>query len=139
MKRAHSWARCAAVMPATPLVGQCRRPARAEHHPGRVTAGDPLQTAAPHRDSWAAGSVSGCTVAHFRVRSETGARLSLLILAVTTAGIALVALLLDPIVDDPVSVLAMLVIVILAIILDVTWKRVRARRAQVIRLLLPHV
>ena len=51
MKRAHSWARCAAVMPATPLVGQCRRPARAEHHPGRVTAGDPLQTAAPHRDS----------------------------------------------------------------------------------------
>ena len=56
MKRAHSWARCAAVMPATPLVGQCRRPARAEHHPGRVTAGDPLQTAAPHRDSWAAGS-----------------------------------------------------------------------------------
>ena len=51
MKRAHSWARCAAVMPATPLVEQCRRPARAEHHPGRVTAADPLQTAAPHRDS----------------------------------------------------------------------------------------
>jgi uncharacterized membrane protein YwzB len=73
-----------------------------------------------------------CTVAHFRVRSETGARLSLLILAVTTAGIALVAFLLDLIVNDPVSVLAMLVIVILAIILDVTWKRVRARRAQVL-------
>ena len=30
-----------------------------------------------------------CTVAHFRVRAETGARLSLLILAVTTAAIAL--------------------------------------------------
>ena len=59
-----------------------------------------------------------CTVAHFRVRSETGARLSLLILAVTTAGIALVAFLLDLIVNDPVSVAAMLVIVILAVILD---------------------
>ena len=69
-----------------------------------------------------------CTVAHFRVRSETGARLSLLILAVTTAGIALVAFLLDLIVNDPVSVAAMLVIVILAVILDFGWKRVRARR-----------
>jgi L-asparagine transporter-like permease len=72
-----------------------------------------------------------CTVAHFRVRAETGARLSLLILAVTTAGIALVAFLLDLIVNDPVSVAAMLVIVILAVILDFSWKRVRARRAQV--------
>jgi Ca2+/Na+ antiporter len=65
-----------------------------------------------------------CTVAHFRVRSETGARLSLLILAVTTAGIALIAFLLDLIVNDPVSVAAMLVIVILAVILDFAWKRV---------------
>ena len=69
-----------------------------------------------------------CTVAHFRVRSETGARLSLLILAVTTAGIALVAFLLDLIVNDPVSVAAMLVIVILAVILDFSWKRLRTRR-----------
>jgi hypothetical protein len=69
-----------------------------------------------------------CTVAHFRGRFETGARLSLLILAVTTAGIALVAFLLDLIVNDPVSVAAMLVIVILAVILDLTWKRLRTRR-----------
>jgi amino acid transporter len=69
-----------------------------------------------------------CTVAHFPVRSETGARLSLLILAVTTAAIALLAFLLDLIVNDPVSVLAMLVIIILAVILDLAWKRARARR-----------
>lgn len=72
-----------------------------------------------------------CTVAHLRVRSETGARLSLLILALATAAIALAAFLLDLIVNDPVSVAAMLVIVVLAVILDVSWKRVRARRAQV--------
>jgi amino acid transporter len=70
-----------------------------------------------------------CTVAHFRVRAETGARLSLLILAVTTAAIALVAFLLDLIINDPVSVVAMLVIVVLAVIMDLGWKRIRARRA----------
>ena len=69
-----------------------------------------------------------CTVAHFRVRAETGARLSLLILAVATAAIALAAFLLDLIVNDPVSVAAMLVIVVLAVILDLSWKRIRARR-----------
>jgi hypothetical protein len=72
-----------------------------------------------------------CTVAHFRVRSETGARLSLLILAVTTAGIALAAFLLDLIINDPASVAAMLVIVLLAVILDLAWKRARAQRAHV--------
>lgn len=72
-----------------------------------------------------------CTVAHFRVRSETGARLSLLILVVTTAGIALAAFLLDLIIIDPVSVAAMLVIVLLAVILDLAWKRARAQRAPV--------
>jgi amino acid transporter len=70
-----------------------------------------------------------CTVAHFRVRAETGARLSLLILAVTTAGIALIAFLLDLIINDPISVAAMLVIVILAVILDFAWKHVRGPRA----------
>jgi amino acid transporter len=72
-----------------------------------------------------------CTVAHFRVRSETGARLSLLILAVTTAGIALAAFLLDLIINDRASVAAMLVIVLLAVILDLAWKRARAQRAHV--------
>jgi amino acid transporter len=71
-----------------------------------------------------------CTVAHFRVRSETGARLSLLILAVTTAAIALIAFLIDLIINDPVSVVAMLVIVALAVILDFWWKRARGRRDQ---------
>jgi len=71
-----------------------------------------------------------CTVAHFRVRTETGARLSLLILAVATAAIALLVFLADLIVNDPVSVLAMLVIVVLAIVLDLVWKRARAQHAQ---------
>ena len=72
-----------------------------------------------------------CTVAHFRVRIETGARLSLLVLAGATAAIALAAFLLDLVVNDPPSVLAMLVIVVLAIVMDLSWKHARAepRRA----------
>jgi hypothetical protein len=55
-----------------------------------------------------------------RSRARTVSQVSLLILAVTTAGIALLAFLLDLIVNDPVSVAAMLVIVILAVILDLS-------------------
>ena len=68
------------------------------------------------------------TVAHLRVRSETGASLTLLILAVLTCGIALVAFLISTIINDPGSVIAMLVIVLIGVIADLTWKRVRASR-----------
>jgi hypothetical protein len=54
-------------------------------------------------------------------------RAVLLVLAVASAAIVLVAFLLDLIVNDPVSVAAMLVIVVLAVVLDLVW-RVRDRR-----------
>ncbi|MEV4604135.1 APC family permease [Amycolatopsis sp. NPDC049253] len=68
------------------------------------------------------------TVAHFRVRANTGASLTLLILAVLTCGIALLAFLISTVVNDPASVVAMLVIIILSVIMDLSWKRVRANR-----------
>ena len=68
------------------------------------------------------------TAAHLRVRSETGASLTLLILAVLTCGIALVAFLISTIINDPGSVIAMLVIVLIGVIADLSWKRVRASR-----------
>lgn len=71
------------------------------------------------------------TVAHFRVRANTGASLTLLILAVLTCGIALVAFLISTVVNDPGSVVAMLVIIVLSVIMDLSWKRVRANRAAV--------
>ncbi|MET7990875.1 APC family permease [Amycolatopsis sp. NPDC005232] len=68
------------------------------------------------------------TVAHFRVRANTGASLTLLILAVLTCGIALVAFLISTVVNDPGSAVAMLVIIVLGVIMDLSWKRVRANR-----------
>jgi hypothetical protein len=49
-------------------------------------------------------------------------RAVLLVLAVASAAIVLVAFLLDLIVNDPVSVAAMLVIVVLAVVLDLVWR-----------------
>jgi hypothetical protein len=54
-------------------------------------------------------------------------RRAVLLVAVASAAIALVAFLLDLIVNDPVPVAAMLVIVVLAVVLDLVW-RVRDRR-----------
>ena len=62
-----------------------------------------------------------------RSRRPTRGELFLLVLAVASAAIALVAFLLDLIVNDPVSVAAMLVTVVLAVVLDLVW-RVRDRR-----------
>ncbi|TWF81920.1 hypothetical protein FHX44_117865 [Pseudonocardia hierapolitana] len=62
-------------------------------------------------------------MAHFRVHTETGARLSLLVLAVATAAIAPAEFLLDLVVNAPVSVLATLVIVVLAFVMDLSWNR----------------
>ncbi|MEV5720729.1 APC family permease [Amycolatopsis mediterranei] len=68
------------------------------------------------------------TVAHFRVRATTGANLPLLVLAVLTCGIALVAFLISTIVNDPGSTIAMLVIIVLGVVIDLSWKRIRANR-----------
>jgi len=68
------------------------------------------------------------TVAHLRVRADTGASLTMLILAVLTTGIALVAFLISTIINDPASVVAILVIVVIGVIADLLWKRVRANR-----------
>jgi amino acid transporter len=50
-------------MPATPLVEQCRRPARAEHHPGRVTAAGPATDSRPASGQSADDAVVRCVVA----------------------------------------------------------------------------
>jgi uncharacterized membrane protein YoaK (UPF0700 family) len=61
------------------------------------------------------------------IKAADPRRAVLPVLAVASAAIALVAFLLDLIVNDPVSVAAMLVIVVLAVVLDLVW-RVRDRR-----------
>jgi len=67
------------------------------------------------------------TVGHLRIRSETGAHAWLLIAAVATATIVLVAFALTTLVTEPGTVIAIVVIGALSVALDFAWKRRRNR------------
>jgi amino acid transporter len=68
------------------------------------------------------------TLAHFRVRSETGARLGLLILAITTAGVAFIAFVLTTLTTEPASFWTLLAILALSVALDLWWERAAGGR-----------
>jgi amino acid transporter len=65
------------------------------------------------------------TLGHFRLRDQTGARLGLLVLALVTAGTALVTFVFGTLIEDPASVAALVAIVLLSVALDVGWSRRR--------------
>jgi hypothetical protein len=66
------------------------------------------------------------TLAHFRVRSETGARLWILVLAIATTGIAFLAFVITTLDTEPASIITLVVIILLSVALDFGWKRIAA-------------
>ncbi|MGH8834083.1 MAG: APC family permease [Actinomycetes bacterium] len=68
------------------------------------------------------------TAGHLRVRGETGASPSLLVLAIVTTVVVLVTFAFTTLVDEPGTAIALLVILILSIALEFGWKRVRDAR-----------
>jgi amino acid transporter len=70
------------------------------------------------------------TLAHFRVRSETGARLDLLILALLTSGIAFLTFVVTTLDTEPASVWTLVAIILLSVGIDFWWKRVRGVPSQ---------
>jgi len=73
----------------------------------------------------ALGVFTFVTLGHFRLRTQTGARLSLLVLALVTAGTSLVTFVVGTLIQDPASVAALVVILLLSVALDVGWSRRR--------------
>ena len=69
------------------------------------------------------------TAAHFRVRTETGASVPVLVLAITTAGAVLLTFVFTTLVHEPASMVALAAILLLSIVLDYGWKRARTGRA----------
>jgi amino acid transporter len=69
------------------------------------------------------------TAGHLRVRSETNARLSILVLALATTGITLVTFIFTTLIQEPASVATLVAIVLISLGLDLAWARVRDRRA----------
>jgi amino acid transporter len=63
------------------------------------------------------------TVAHFRVRSETGARVWILVLALATTGITFLTFVVTTLTTEPASIVALVVILLLSVLIDFGWKR----------------
>jgi amino acid transporter len=66
------------------------------------------------------------SVGHLRVRSETGAQAWLLVAAIASTSIVLLAFALTTLVDEPGTAVALLVIIALGIVADVAWKQRRS-------------
>ena len=62
------------------------------------------------------------TAAHLRVRSETGARTSVLVLAIAASAVVLVTFIFTTLIHEPASIAALVVIFALSVGLDVGWK-----------------
>ncbi len=67
------------------------------------------------------------TLGHYRIRHETGAHGWLLIVADVCTVIVLASFTVTTLVDEPGTLIAMVVIVLLSLTLDLTWKRRRDR------------
>src|SRR5690348_1414224 len=63
------------------------------------------------------------TAAHLRIRSETGASLPILILAIVAAGAVLLTFVFTTLIHEPASIVTLLVIIVLSVGLDYGWKR----------------
>src|SRR5690349_13700391 len=69
------------------------------------------------------------TVAHIRIRAETGANVVILVAAIAAAAVVLVTFVFTTLIHEPASIVALVVILGLSIALDYWWKRSRASRA----------
>jgi hypothetical protein len=68
------------------------------------------------------------TLAHLRIRRETGARLVPLVLGLLTTTVTLVVFATTTLVDEPAAAAALGIIILLSIGLDLWWKHVRGAR-----------
>jgi amino acid transporter len=71
------------------------------------------------------------SIGHLRVYRETGANPVLLVAAVASAAIVLVAFVFTTLVDEPATAVALVVILVVSVVLDRVWKRSRSRSAAV--------
>lgn len=70
------------------------------------------------------------TAAHFRVRTQTGANLGLLVAAIATTAVAFLTFVFTTLVSEPASAVTLVVILLVAIVLDHRWRKLRDRRRE---------
>jgi len=69
------------------------------------------------------------SIAAYRLRVETGSRASVLITGILLTVVVLLVFAVQTLRTEPVTFIAIIAILCLAIILDLIWSRIRARRA----------
>ncbi|HET9345625.1 MAG TPA: APC family permease [Candidatus Limnocylindrales bacterium] len=69
------------------------------------------------------------TIGHLRIRGDTGAKLGLLVVALAAAGITLVTFIFTTLIQEPASIVALLIILGVSIVFDVAWSRPRGDAA----------
>ena len=68
------------------------------------------------------------SIAHLRVRQDTGARIGVLILALATTATTFAVFASTTLAEEPATMTALVAIIVLAIGLDLTWKWIAHRR-----------
>jgi hypothetical protein len=68
------------------------------------------------------------SIAAYRLRAETGSRTSVLITGILLTVVVLLVFAVQTLRTEPITFIAMIAILCLAIILDLMWSRIRARR-----------
>ncbi len=71
------------------------------------------------------------SIGHVRVRDQTGARLSILVLCITTTVIVLATFTLTTLVEEPSTLMAIAVVLLVSIGIDIGWKRTSGARVAV--------
>src|SRR5215472_8591164 len=74
------------------------------------------------------------TAAHVRIRSDTGANLLILILAIVAAGAVFVTFVFTTLIHEPASIVTIAVILVLSVALDYGWKHFRDNRTKNVQL-----
>jgi amino acid transporter len=67
------------------------------------------------------------TIGHVRIRADTGANLLVLLLALATAGISLLVFVFTTLINEPASIVTLLLILALSVLLDFMWSWRRPR------------
>lgn len=69
------------------------------------------------------------SVGHLRVRTQTGAHLAVLLLAIGSTAIVLVTFAMTTLVEEPATAVTLVIIVVASVIADALWKRSRSARS----------
>lgn len=72
---------------------------------------------------------STVTIGHFRVHRETGANVVVLVIALAAAVGTFIVFCTTTLVNEPRTAIALIIVLLLATAADLTWKRIRDRRA----------